>query len=123
MQADIDKAVNAAYEAFKLGSKWRSLNASERGKLIFKFADLIERDQKYLAELETLDNGKPFKFSLFDIDFALRTLRYYAGYADKVHGKTIPAGKFASLFFSVFLCLSLSFYVFLLKHILVYSNR
>ena len=53
------KAVAAARRAFKYGSEWRQTDASARGALIYKLADLIERDADYLARLETLDNGKP----------------------------------------------------------------
>ena len=86
----MDKAVAAAREAFKLGT-WRTMDASQRGVLLNKLADLIERDREYLARLETLDNGKPFKDS-FGVDFPLtfKCYRYYAGWADKIHGKTIP---------------------------------
>ncbi|KAL1506792.1 hypothetical protein ABEB36_006089 [Hypothenemus hampei] len=95
-KADIDKAVNAANEAFRLGSPWRTIDASERGRLLYKLADLIERDATYLASLETLDNGKPFNYSYYlDLDMSLKTLRYMAGWADKDHGKTVPAdGQF-----------------------------
>lgn len=48
-KADVDKAVRAAREAFKLGSPWRTMDASERGRLLYKLADLIERDQKYFS--------------------------------------------------------------------------
>ena len=63
-KADVDLAVEAARRAFKLGSVWRTMDASERGRLLNKMADLIERDQEYLARLETLDNGKPLETSL-----------------------------------------------------------
>ena len=49
MQADVDLAVKAAAEAFKRGSPWRTMNASDRGKLLYRLADLIERDREYLA--------------------------------------------------------------------------
>nr|ABU97475.1 aldehyde dehydrogenase [Suidasia medanensis] len=88
---DINKAVEAAVAAFKLGSEWRNLDASARGRLINKFADLIQRDIEYLARLETADNGKPYTQALGDIQFAIGGLRYYAGWADKIHGKTVPA--------------------------------
>ncbi|XP_053208957.1 aldehyde dehydrogenase 1A1-like isoform X2 [Panonychus citri] len=88
--ADINKAVAAAKEAFKLGSEWRTMDASARGKLLNKLADLIERDADYLAKLETLDNGKPYKLSLGDVNGAAAHLRYHAGWADKVQGKTVP---------------------------------
>jgi len=90
-KADVDLAVKAAKEAFKRGSEWRNLNASTRGKLLWKLADLIERDISTIANLETLDNGKPFGDSVFDIGCAIDTFRYYAGWCDKVHGNTIPA--------------------------------
>lgn len=57
-----------------------------------QLVDLIEEHQNYLASLETLDCGKPYEDSLFDIQMALGTLRYYAGWADKIHGQTIPGG-------------------------------
>ena len=88
---DSSKAVAAAKAAFKLGSPWRTMDASARGNLINKLADLIERDREYLARLETLDNGKPFKDSYnVDLPLTIKCYRYYAGWADKIHGKTIP---------------------------------
>ena len=53
----------------------------------------MERDLKYLAELETYNNGKPMKDAVFDIYGAMYALKYYAGWADKIHGQTIPAGN------------------------------
>nr|KAF6281976.1 aldehyde dehydrogenase 2 family member [Myotis myotis] len=88
---DVDRAVKAARAAFQLGSPWRRMDASNRGRLLNRLADLIERDRTYLAALETLDNGKPYVISyLVDLDMVLKCLRYYAGWADKYHGKTIP---------------------------------
>uniref|UniRef100_A0A673TFV4 aldehyde dehydrogenase (NAD(+)) n=1 Tax=Suricata suricatta TaxID=37032 RepID=A0A673TFV4_SURSU len=88
---DVDRAVKAARAAFQLGSPWRHMDASDRGRLLNRLADLIEQDRTYLAALETLDNGKPYVISyLVDLDMVLRCLRYYAGWADKYHGKTIP---------------------------------
>ena len=69
-KADVDKAVLAATEAFKLGSAWRTMDASQRGNLLLKLAELIERDRVYLASLESLDNGKPFN-DAFNIDLGL----------------------------------------------------
>ncbi|XP_066274900.1 retinal dehydrogenase 2-like [Branchiostoma lanceolatum] len=90
-KADVDKAVKAAREAFKLGSPWRKMDASQRGRLLSKLADLIERDSMYLASLDTLDNGKPFIQAMFvDLQGSMGTLRYFSGWADKIHGKTIP---------------------------------
>nr|XP_048676894.1 aldehyde dehydrogenase, mitochondrial isoform X2 [Caretta caretta] len=97
-KADVDKAVQAAKAAFQLGSPWRRMDASHRGKLLLRLADLIERDRAYLAELETLDNGKPYSIAyLVDLDMVTKCIRYYAGWADKCHGKTIPVdGDFFS---------------------------
>ncbi|XP_050668755.1 aldehyde dehydrogenase, mitochondrial isoform X10 [Leptidea sinapis] len=95
-KADVDKAVKAAKDAFRLGSPWRTMDASHRGYLINKLADLAERDRTYLASLETLDNGKPFLASYYgDVASLIKNLRYYAGWADKNHGKTLPIdGKY-----------------------------
>ncbi|KAL6465649.1 hypothetical protein MHYP_G00257820 [Metynnis hypsauchen] len=88
---DVDKAVKAAKEAFRLGSPWRRTDASQRGRLLNRLADAIERDAAYLAELETLDNGKPYAVSYsVDVPMVVKCLRYYAGWADKWEGKTIP---------------------------------
>ncbi|XP_054711886.1 aldehyde dehydrogenase, mitochondrial-like [Uloborus diversus] len=87
---DVNKAVQAARHAFQFGSPWRRLDASERGRLLNRLADLIERDRNYLASLETLDNGKPFLDSYHvDLDLVLKVFRYYAGFADKISGKTL----------------------------------
>ncbi|XP_070509745.1 aldehyde dehydrogenase, mitochondrial [Chironomus tepperi] len=88
---DVNKAVEAARNAFKLNSPWRRMDASARGKLIHKLANLMKRDRVYLASLETLDNGKPYAMSYnVDIPMAINNLHYFAGWADKTHGKVIP---------------------------------
>ncbi|GLD47512.1 retinal dehydrogenase 2, partial [Lates japonicus] len=90
-KADVDKAVQAARLAFSLGSVWRRMDASERGRLLSKLADLVERDSVYLATIESLNSGKPFLPTLFvDLQGTIKTLRYFAGYADKIHGTSIP---------------------------------
>ncbi|XP_074510578.1 aldehyde dehydrogenase, mitochondrial-like [Sebastes fasciatus] len=90
-KADVDKAVKAARDAFSLGSPWRRTDASQRGRLLYRLADAIERDAAYLAELETIDNGKPYAISyLVDLPTVVKCFRYYAGWADKWEGKTIP---------------------------------
>lgn len=89
--ADIDLAVNAAFNAFKRGSAWRSMSHSDRGRLINKLADLLERDQDHLGSLDALDNGKPKHIAVgVDAALAIKCFRYYAGFADKHYGKTIP---------------------------------
>jgi len=90
-EADIDIAVAAARRAFKLGSEWRTMDASNRGKLMNKLADLIERDTAYLVSLESLNNGKIVPESWHGIMQTVKVLRYYAGWADKIHGQQIPA--------------------------------
>uniref|UniRef100_A0A8C3W8W7 Aldehyde dehydrogenase 1 family member A2 n=1 Tax=Catagonus wagneri TaxID=51154 RepID=A0A8C3W8W7_9CETA len=90
-KADIDKAVQAARLAFSLGSVWRRMDASERGRLLDKLADLVERDRAILATMESLNGGKPFLQAFYvDLQGVIKTLRYYAGWADKIHGMTIP---------------------------------
>ncbi|XP_030830092.1 aldehyde dehydrogenase, mitochondrial [Strongylocentrotus purpuratus] len=90
-KADVDIAYHAANEAFRLGSPWRTMDASDRGRCLNKLADLIERDQVYLASLETLDNGKPFQVAMAgDVALTMKCYRYYAGWTDKIEGKTIP---------------------------------
>ncbi|XP_077530769.1 aldehyde dehydrogenase 1A1-like [Haemaphysalis longicornis] len=88
---DIDAAVKAARAAFQRGSVWRTMDASKRGLLLNKLADLIERDAEYIASLESVDNGKPIRNALGDVSVSVRCLRYAAGFADKIHGNTIPA--------------------------------
>ena len=88
--ADIDLAVKAARKAFDSGP-WRKMDARDRGRLMNKLADLIEAHIDELAELETLDNGKPISESRNgDLPLVIDCLRYYAGWADKIHGQTIP---------------------------------
>jgi retinal dehydrogenase len=89
-KADVDLAVAAAKKAFDLSSPWRRLDASARGVFLLKLSDLLLRDIQTLASLECLDVGKPFKAATGDIQGAAKTLRYYAGLADKICGKTIP---------------------------------
>ncbi len=88
--ADVDEAVKAARHAFEKG-QWRKMSASERGKLMNKLADLIEKNADDLAKLEALDNGKPYSVAkAADLPLTVACYRYYAGWADKIHGKTIP---------------------------------
>ncbi|CAG9790838.1 unnamed protein product [Diatraea saccharalis] len=95
-KVDIDRAVQAAKDAFKFGSPWRTMDASQRGVLINRLADLIERDRNYLSSLEALDNGKPYKAAYYgDVAAVIKNLRYYAGWADKNHGQVLPTdGKY-----------------------------
>ena len=87
---DVDKAVEAAREAFEHGP-WRKMNASARGRLINRLADLIEHNADQLATLEALDCGKPISVAkAVDVAKTVACYRYFAGWTDKVHGKTIP---------------------------------
>jgi len=89
-KSDVDAAVAAAKKAFQLNSPWRRMDASERGKFLLKLADLIERDLAILTTLESLDSGKPFAAASAEMAGNAKSLRYYAGMADKICGKTIP---------------------------------
>jgi aldehyde dehydrogenase (NAD+) len=89
--ADLDRAVAAARKASDDRSgPWRKMSASERGRLIWKLADLLEKNIDEFAELETLDNGKPiFESRYVDMPMVIDVLRYYAGWATKIHGETV----------------------------------
>jgi aldehyde dehydrogenase (NAD+) len=87
---DVEKAVQAARTAFEHGP-WRRMHASERGRFLSRLADLIERNTDQLACLESLDNGKPLSVArAVDVPKTVACYRYFAGWADKIHGKTIP---------------------------------
>jgi len=87
---DVDAAVKSARAAFDSGP-WSRMDARDRGRLMNKLADLIEANLEELAALETLDNGKPIRDArAADLPLAIDCLRYYAGWADKLKGDTIP---------------------------------
>ena len=81
-EEDVNKAVAAAKAAFDLNSEWRTMPSSKRRDLMLKLADLIERDRAYLAEIESLDNGKPLASdgktygSFTDLHLVIQCLRY-----------------------------------------------
>jgi len=86
---DIDRAVKAARKAFE--GPWGRMTSSDRGKLIWKLADLLEQHLEEFATLETLDNGKPLTISrVADVPLAVDLFRYMAGWATKIEGTTIP---------------------------------
>jgi len=88
--ADVDRAVKAARQAFENGP-WPQMTPSERGKLIWRLADLIDANLEELAHLETLDNGKPLAVArVADVPLAADLFRYMAGWATKIEGTTIP---------------------------------
>ncbi|MEQ9065193.1 MAG: aldehyde dehydrogenase family protein, partial [Gimesia chilikensis] len=88
--ADIDLAVKAARTAFETGP-WSKMDARDRGRLMYRLADLIEENIEELSALESLDNGKPIRDSrAADLPLVIDCLRYYAGWADKIEGATIP---------------------------------
>jgi len=93
--ADIDAAVAAARAAFDdEDGEWKKMNATGRRDLMLKLAAAIEENKEYLAQLESLNNGKPYAnggyCSSVDLHLVVACLRYYAGWAEKVQGKTIP---------------------------------
>ncbi|WP_026100754.1 aldehyde dehydrogenase family protein [Synechococcus sp. PCC 7336] len=91
--ADVDRAVSAAREAFELG-EWAEMSPRRRGELLFALADLVEQHRDELARLETLDNGKPLSQSLSaDLPLTVQCYRYYAGWADKIQGRTLPVDR------------------------------
>jgi aldehyde dehydrogenase (NAD+) len=86
-EKDVDIAVKAARDAFNGG--WRKTPPSERARLMNKLADIAEKNADLLAAVESLDNGKSITFSKGDIAVVISTIRYYAGWCDKIHGKTV----------------------------------
>src|SRR5262245_43581121 len=94
--ADIDLAVRAARRALEQGP-WSRMDASDRGRILNKFADLVADHAEELAVLESLNSGKILSDSRGDVQSVLNTLRYYSGWADKIEGRTIPVrGNFLS---------------------------
>jgi acyl-CoA reductase-like NAD-dependent aldehyde dehydrogenase len=85
----VDAAVKAARDCFE-SDAWRSLSARQRGALLYRAADLLEERLEEMSRLETLHNGKPLFESRIDVEMTIETLRYYAGWADKITGRTIP---------------------------------
>jgi len=99
-RADVDRAVKAARKAFDEGP-WPDMLPAERASLLWKVADLIDQHHEELAELETLDNGKPLLFSrIVDVPTAAATFRYMAGWATKIEGNTIPISMPGAKYFA-----------------------
>ncbi len=92
-EADVDAAVDAACQAFELDSEWRSMDASARAQIMNRVAQLFRRDAEKLANLEVLNSGKTYWDCLSDVESSAKCIEYYAGWCDKIHGKTIPVGK------------------------------
>src|ERR1017187_3001218 len=87
---DIDRAVKAAREAFE-GDAWTYMSPSQRGRLLWKLADLLEARTEEFAQLESLDNGQPLSIArVADVPLAVDLFRYMAGWATKIEGNTIP---------------------------------
>ena len=88
--ADINAACLSARRAFE-GGEWKQMSARDRGRLLSRFAQLLDKNKEELAELETLNNGKPINETLnADLPLAVDCFDYYAGLAHKIHGDTIP---------------------------------
>ena len=88
---DIERAVKAARRAFADDSPWRRMNASDRGRLIWRIAELIEQNADELAMLESLDNGKPYHIAkAADVALSADLFRYMAGWPTKIEGTTVP---------------------------------
>ncbi|KAJ1698800.1 hypothetical protein LUZ63_007312 [Rhynchospora breviuscula] len=88
---DINCAVRAARKAFDEGP-WPKMTAYERSRILLRFADLIDKHNDELAALETWDNGKPYEQAAkIEVPMLSRLMRYYAGWADKIHGLIVPA--------------------------------
>ena len=86
---NVDDSVAAAREAFDRGS-WRESTAQQRGRILFAMADVVRKHSSMLAELETLNCGKPIVESEFDMNDTASCFEYYGGLATKIHGETLP---------------------------------
>ncbi len=89
-EADVDAAVAAAAAALP---SWSATPGLRRAQYMHALADLLERDAQRMAELESTDNGKVIRETSNQMRFAARNLRFFAGYADKVYGRTIPLDR------------------------------
>lgn len=89
---DVDRAVRSAHEAFSSGT-WASYTPTERGKRLFKLADLLEHHSEFFGQIETKDTGKLYKETRFQATYIAEFYRFFAGCADKVHGDTLPIDK------------------------------
>jgi len=93
---DIDRAVKAARRALESGP-WATMDAADRGRILFRLADAVEKNLEELAALESINCGKTITDSRGDMQGVANTLRYYGGWADKLEGRTIPVrGNFLS---------------------------
>ncbi|XP_072002546.1 mitochondrial 10-formyltetrahydrofolate dehydrogenase isoform X1 [Engystomops pustulosus] len=91
--ADVDKAVAAAKEAFENG-EWGKMNARDRGRILYRLADLMEEHQEELATIEALDSGAVYTLALkTHVGMSVQTFRYFAGWCDKIQGSTIPINQ------------------------------
>lgn len=90
--ADVDRAVAAARQAFH-SAAWRGLTATERGRLLYRLADLVESNAAKLAELETRDTGKIIRETSAQVAYVAAYYRYFAGAADKLEGSHLPVDK------------------------------
>ncbi|KAK4336734.1 hypothetical protein RND71_044134 [Anisodus tanguticus] len=87
---DVVKAVNSAYNAYYQGD-WSKMNARDRGKLLTKLADLMEKNKEELSIIESYDSGAVYTLALkTHVGMSIDSFRYFAGWCDKIHGKTIP---------------------------------
>ncbi|PDT53152.1 MULTISPECIES: aldehyde dehydrogenase [Sinorhizobium] len=91
-EADVNRAVEAAHRALSAGP-WSKLTATQRGKLLYKLADLVAENAQKLAELETRDTGKIIRETSAQIAYVAEYYRYYAGIADKIEGSYLPIDK------------------------------
>ncbi|SOC91413.1 aldehyde dehydrogenase (NAD+) [Rhizobium sp. AN5] len=92
-EADISRAVEAAHRALYEDTSWSKLTATQRGKLLYRLADLVAENAKTLAELETRDTGKIIRETSAQIAYVADYYRYYAGLADKIEGAYLPIDK------------------------------
>jgi len=89
---DVNRAVEAAHAAFTNGP-WRTMSASERGRLLRKIADLLPTQHAKLSEIETRDNGKLIHDTRYQTAYVAQLYEYFAGLADKIEGNVVPIDR------------------------------
>jgi betaine-aldehyde dehydrogenase len=96
--SDVDRAVRAAREAFDSGAWWPDVTPQERGRMLFRIAELIRKESAQLAELDCLDSGKPIAEAELDVADAITCFEYYGGFATKIQGEVLPVSDSALSF-------------------------
>ena len=102
-EQDINVAIDSAYDAFHNGPWYKQYTGSQRARVLMKFADLVEQNLNEIALLEAWDVGKPIADANQEIALGVNGIRYFAGFADKIHGDTLPVGLYQFILYSLYI--------------------